>query len=143
MTGKSVILSTPLARRTAAEYLRDAQDGTVVTFKPATRSLLQNGHFHAICTALAKSDVQWMGKRRTKIGWKNLLISGHAIATMQETENTVGLEGELVSIRESSAQMSVARGSSLIEYSLAFCADKGVTPVYATEPRVLETESEG
>ena len=32
-----------------------------------------------------------------------------------------GLEGEFVNLRESTALMSKARGSSLIEYSRAFC----------------------
>ena len=63
-----------------------------------------------------------MGKPRTAKEWKVLLVSGHAVATKEETEVVPGLEGEFINIRESTALMSVRRGASLIEYSLAFCA---------------------
>ena len=38
-----------------------------------------------------------------------------------------GLEGEFVNIRESTALMSIKRGSSLIEYATAFALSNGVT----------------
>jgi hypothetical protein len=103
---------------------RHLQNGGVLRLeiKPDTRSLEQNDKFHALCEDLAKSAVEWHGKRRTKAQWKVLLVSGHAIATGEPVEMTVGLEGEVVNIRESTAQMSVKRSSSLIEYTQAFCA---------------------
>ncbi len=55
-----------------------------------------------------------------------LLISGHAVATKQEAEVVPGLEGEYVNIRESSAEMSVKRMSSLIEYTIAWATGQGV-----------------
>jgi hypothetical protein len=55
-----------------------------------------------------------------------LLISGHAIATKQGVEMMPGLEGEFLNLRESSAAMSIARMNSLIEYTLAYCANEGV-----------------
>jgi hypothetical protein len=97
-----------------------------VEVKPDTRSLEQNDHFHAVCEDLAKSGLEWQGKPRTKAQWKVLLVSAHAVATGEGAEMIPGLEGEFVNIRESTAQMSVARSSSLIEYALAFCAMKGV-----------------
>ena len=33
-----------------------------------------------------------------------------------------GIEGEFVNLRESTASMTKARSSSLIEYAMAFCA---------------------
>lgn len=90
--------------------------------RPARRSLDQNAKFHAICHDLESLGVEWQGKKRSAGSWKVLLISGHAIATKQEAEIVEGLEGELVSIRESSAEMSRARGASLIEYAQAFLA---------------------
>ncbi len=47
-----------------------------------------------------------------------------------------GLEGEFVNIRESTALMSVKRGSSLIEYATAYALSNGVTlhdPMYSEQ----------
>ena len=76
--------------------------------------------FHAICSDLASSKIQWAGKNRTAAEWKVLLVSGHAVATKEGSEIVPGLESEFVNIRESTALMSKKRGSSLIEYSIAF-----------------------
>ncbi len=55
-----------------------------------------------------------------------LLISGHTIATKEANKMVIGLEGEVVNLRESSAQMSVSRLNSLIEYVQAWAAGQGV-----------------
>lgn len=94
--------------------------------REAKRSLDQNAKFHAICGDFAKSDLVWFGKRRTARDWKTILVSGHAAATGEGAEVVLGIEGELVALRESTADMSKARGSSLIEYAIAFAAAKGV-----------------
>jgi hypothetical protein len=93
---------------------------------PATRTGEQNAKFHALCSDLAKSGLPFAGKPRDAAQWKVLLVSGHAVATKEGSEVIPGIEGEFVNIRESTALMSKARGSSLIEYSLAFCAEHGV-----------------
>jgi hypothetical protein len=41
-----------------------------------------------------------------------------------------GIEGEFVNLRESTARMSKARGSSLIEYTLAFVAMHDIKITY-------------
>jgi hypothetical protein len=97
-----------------------------VTVKPMNRTLGQNAKFHALCTDIAKSGATWAGKRRTTEQWKVLMVSGHAVATKAGAEMVPGLEGELVNLRESTAQMSVKRSSSLIEYTLAWCATNDV-----------------
>ena len=94
----------------------------VVEIRPENRSLDQNSKFHAICADIAKSGMQWAGKERSAEQWKVLLVSGHAMATKLGSDMVPGLEGEFVNLRESTARMSVARASSLIEYTLAFCA---------------------
>ncbi len=114
------------ARQRAAQDCMNAPDGYCVTVSEPTRSLEQNAKFHAICTGIAKAGIQWSGKRRTAVQWKVLLVSGHATATKEGSEIVPGLEGEFVSIRESTALMSKSRGSSLIEYTLAFCAMHGL-----------------
>jgi hypothetical protein len=114
------------ARARALEAVREAADGQVVTISDPTRNLEQNALFHSLCTDIAKSPLQWAGKRRDAASWKVLLVSGHAMATKEGAEMVPGLEGEYVNLRESTALMSKKRGSSLIEYTIAFCAQNGV-----------------
>lgn len=99
-----------------------AEHRLVLSVKPETRSLSQNAHFHALCGDIAASGIPWAGKHRTATEWKVLLVSGHAVATKQGSDMVPGLEGEFLNLRESTAHMSIARASSLIEYTLAFCA---------------------
>lgn len=107
-------------------YLLCGGGALVVSVRPETRTLEQNAKFHAICEDLAKSGLIWAGKQRKAAQWKVLLVSGHAVATKEDSEIVPGIEGEFINIRESTALMSKARGSSLIEYSLAFCVMHGV-----------------
>lgn len=123
------------SRRLCAEYVMQAPDGWAVVVKEPRRNADQNAKFHAICSDLAKSGLQWAGKQRTADQWKVLLVSGHATATKEGAEMVPGLEGEFVNVRESTALMSVKRSSSLIEYALAFCAMQGLEP--ATQPRTI------
>lgn len=132
---KSVYILQPSphpARRNAQQAIQTAPDGMVVTISEPRRNTEQNAKFHAICSDLARSGLEWAGKRRTSDQWKVLLVSGHAIATKEGAEMVPGLEGEFVNIRESTALMSVRRSSSLIEYAIAFCVDRGVV-VYQEE----------
>lgn len=103
-----------------------------LTVKEETRTEGQNRFFHKLAGEIAKAGVEWQGKKRTAIQWKVLLVSGHAVATQEGAEIIPGLEGEFVNIRESTALMSIKRGASLIEYTLAFCAMHGV-PIPAME----------
>ena len=109
-----------------AKPLLLAEHRLVLEVRPENRSLDQNAHFHALCVDIARSGIEWFGKPRKAEEWKVLLVSGHAKATKQEADVVPGLEGELVNLRESTARMSRARASSLIEYTLAFCAEHGV-----------------
>lgn len=99
--------------------------------KKATRSTEQNAKFHAICDDVAKSGTKWAGKTRTAAEWKVLFVSGHGVATKEGSDIVPGLESEFVNLRESTARMTVARSSSLIEYTLAWCAANSVRlPIY-------------
>lgn len=126
MPNRLLILAHAEARRRAEEAVREAPDGWMVEVKPPRRTTLQNSMFHAICQDFEKSRHPWMGEPRTAAGWKRLLVSAHAVATGDGAELTVGLEGELVDLRESTALMSVRRGSSLIEYALAYAHQNGI-----------------
>lgn len=109
-----------------AKPLLLAEHRLVLEVRPENRTLDQNAHFHALCGDIARSGIEWFGKPRKAEEWKVLLVSGHAKATKQEADVVPGIEGELVNLRESTARMSRQRASSLIEYTLAFCAERGV-----------------
>jgi len=126
MEKRTFYLISNRVRDNALAAVNEAEPGAIVSVSPPKRSLEQNAKLHAILTDLARSPLTWAGKRRTVEEWKMLAVSGHAIATKEAGEIIPGLENEFVSIRESTAQMSVKRASSLIEYLLAFCAQHGV-----------------
>ena len=113
-------------RENALQAVRDNEAFGTVSVLPKRRSGGQNDCFHAICHDLEKSKFTFAGKPRTQEEWKVLLISAPAVATKAPGEVIPGIEGEFVAIRESSAKMSSARASSLIEYALAYCASNGV-----------------
>ena len=123
---KTFILAHTEARARAVQAIAGAPDGYRVEVREPKRTDGQNERFHALCGDIAKSPVTWLGKRRSAVGWKVLLVSGHATATGEGSEMIPGLEGEFVNIRESTAQMSIKRGSSLIEYATAFAVTNGV-----------------
>lgn len=106
-------------RQRAIDELWGAPDGYEVVIKEPGRNLDQSARFHAICGEFEKLRIEWAGKPRTKDEWKNLLVSGHSVATKEDQEIVEGLEGEFVQIRESTALMGKRRASSLIEYSQA------------------------
>lgn len=120
------ILAHPEARRRAIAAVQEAPDGFAVDVKPRSRTLDQNAKFHALCADLERSRFVWAGKPRTAAAWKVLLVSGHAVLTKDGSEMVPGLEDEFVNLRESTARMNKARGSSLIEYTLAFMASNNL-----------------
>jgi hypothetical protein len=111
------------------------EPGWVVTIAPAGRSLDQNAIFHKLCDDIAKALPEWNGMSMAADDWKQLLILSHAMATDGSGVRLVkDLEGSgLVQLRESSARMSKSRATSLIEYCLAFAAQRGI-PLRETTP---------
>ena len=123
---KTFFLVHKQARSNVAVHAFKAPEGFMVTFSEPTRNSDQNAKFHAICSDIARSAMEWAGKKRTAAQWKVLLVSGHAVATKEDGEIVPGLEREFVSIRESTALMSVKRSASLITYALAFADMNGI-----------------
>lgn len=121
MDKRTFYLISSRVRDNALAAVNEAEPGAIVSVSPPKRSLEQNAKLHAILTDLARSPLTWAGKRRTVEEWKMLAVSAHAVATKEAGEIIPGLEGEFVAIRESTAQMSVKRASSLIEYLISFC----------------------
>ncbi|MFK5239422.1 recombination protein NinB [Glaesserella parasuis] len=122
-------LRTEKIKNNALQFVRalpvDEKNPLVVDVKPITRNLEQNAKFHAMCGDIAK-QVQFNGEWLPLEAWKVLLISAHAEATKEGSRLVIGLEGELVNIRESTAQMGVKRMASLIEYVTAYGVSNGV-----------------
>ncbi len=116
-------------KNNAIEFVRslpvDEKKPLVVDVKPITRNLEQNAKFHAMCGDIAR-QVQFNGEWLSLETWKVILISAHAEATKEGSHLVTGLEGELVNIRESTAQMGVKRMASLIEYVTAWGVSHGV-----------------
>jgi hypothetical protein len=127
MTERRVFRITPTNRRHVAEQVANLPEGYVIKAGPPTRSLEQNALLHAMFGELEKK-ARYMGRQMTLNQWKTLMISGHAVATGLASDADIipGIEREFVCIRESSAQMSVARMTSLIEYIQAWAADNNV-----------------
>ncbi|WJS89354.1 recombination protein NinB [Glaesserella parasuis] len=126
---RKYFLRTEKIKNNALEFVKalpiDEKKPLVVEVKPITRNLEQNAKFHAMCGDIAK-QVQFNGEWLPLEAWKVLLISAHAEATKEGSRLVIGLEGELVNIRESTAEMSVKRKASLIEYTTAWGVSHGV-----------------
>ena len=105
-------------RARAIKDIRLAPFGHVVTIKESTRSIQQNAMLHSLFQSLHGKE--WAGRPRNAETWKLLMVSAHAIAAGRPAEVILGLEGEMVNIRESTAQMSVDRMASLISYVQAW-----------------------
>ena len=97
----------------------------ILEVKEFTRTVEQNSKLHALFGELAH-QAKWSDSKLTAEQWKVLMISAHTIATKEPYRMVIGIEGEVVNLRESSAQMSVARMISLIEYIHAWGAQNGV-----------------
>lgn len=114
-----------LARQRAVQAIIQAPDGYHVIVREPTRSLEQNAKLHAMCRDISQ-QCQYLGRTLSTQQWKVLFVSAHAIATGQGADMIPGLEGEFVNIRESTADMTVSRKSSLIEYIHAWAAGQDV-----------------
>lgn len=116
-------------RSNAIQFIRtlplDDKKPLVMETKPLTRTLEQNAKLHAMLTDISKQR-EFNGKLRNVETWKSILVSAHCIATGNEVEMAIGLEGEVINLRESTAQMGVKRMESLIEYVTAWGIENGV-----------------
>lgn len=127
MDRQSFIISSRGNLITAFRYAEQFGHGKayVVEVRPLTRTDPQNKLLHALFGDLA-NQAKWQNEKLTAEQWKMLMISAHTIATKEPNKMVIGLEGEVVNIRESSAKMSVARLNSLIEYVQCWAAENGV-----------------
>lgn len=124
MTSRIFEITSDTVRRSICTEIVRAPIGWFVRLMPATRTLLQNSKLHATISDIGRLEL-YNGRHLATEQWKTLFISGHAIATGLGADMVAGIEQEPVNIRESSAHMSIARMSSLIEYISAWWAQNG------------------
>lgn len=112
-------------RKHAAEHVYEVGEGYVCEIRKRRRIESQNAKFHAM---LGDICAQWTfnGRRLRPMEAKVLFISAHACATGEGSDIVEGLEGELVNLRESSAEMTISRMGSLIEYVSAWGANNRI-----------------
>ncbi|WP_314186418.1 recombination protein NinB [Aggregatibacter kilianii] len=103
----------------------DDKKPLVIKIQPMTRNLEQNNKLHAMLSDISK-QCEFGGEKRDINTWKMIFCSAHRIATGDKAEMAIGLEGEVINLRESTAQMSVKRMASLIEYVTAWGVQNGV-----------------
>lgn len=89
------------------------------------RTLQQNKLLHKVCGEASKS-LEFAGTMRTTEEWKRVFASGYMYSVTKEARVFPGIEGEFVSLAPSTSQMGVKRMTDLIEYSTAYCQDRGV-----------------
>ena len=107
------------------ELPTDDKKPLVVKIQPMTRSLEQNSKLHALLSDISK-QCEFNGQKRDIDTWKMIMVSAHKIATGGKAEMVIGLEGEVINLRESTAQMSVQRLASLIEYVQSWAVENDV-----------------
>ena len=108
-----------------AGALLQASDKVVVEVREKNRTDEQNAKLHAMLGDIAKQKT-FNGQKLSIEQWKMIFVSGHRIATGGTAEMAIGLEGEVINLRESTARMGVHRLASLIEYIQAWAAGNGV-----------------
>lgn len=126
---KQFFLRSNQVRLNCIEFIRelptDDKKPLVVKIQPITRSLEQNSKLHALLSDISK-QCEFNGKKRDIDTWKMIMVSAHTVATGGQVEIATGLEGEDINLRESTAQMSIKRSASLIEYITAWGVENGV-----------------
>ena len=116
MTSKRLYVVSASNKPFICQQIQALAIGDHVRVGPPDRLLVQNSRFHAMCGDIAKQQ-KYLGRTLTGAQWKILMISAHSIETGEGADIVPGLTGEFVSLRESSAGMSISRMASLIEYS--------------------------
>lgn len=118
---RTVILTGPLQRRTAAQYLQDAPAGYVMTLAPATRSTVQNAKLWAMLGDVSR-QVVWYGKKLTPDDWKNVMT-----ASLRKLAVVPNIDGSgFVALGMHTSTMGVREMAELLDLIDAFGSERGV-----------------
>jgi NinB protein len=124
--GVPIVLAGIHTRAAACQAVREAPSGFVVRIEAPPRSSDQSSKFYALCSQLAGSALTWDNERQSKRGWHDLLLHGWMLATDRNPRLVAGLNGGRVSLLMSSREMTKAEMAELIDFSLAWAAEKGI-----------------
>jgi hypothetical protein len=125
--GATVLLGGERSRAAAVDLIMRAPMGWLCKIGSPPRTLDQNAKFWAMCTALAASEITWSGDRQAKDDWHDLLVSGWCVAEGRPPKLLIGLEGERVSLAKHTHNLGVDGMSSLIDYTAAWAAVRGIS----------------
>lgn len=115
------------ARALAELAVRSAAHGMVVTIRPPTRTHEQNAMLHAALTDIAE-QFPWHGQKLSVDVWKRLCTASWLREIGESPEMIPALDGKGFDvIFERTSQLTVAQMTSLIEWTMAFAVQHGVT----------------
>ena len=116
-----------IARKGACQAVLAAPQGYIVEIRPPTRSLDQNAALHACLSDIA-AQVEWKGHRFDIDTWKRLCVAAWLREKGESPEMIPALDGRGFDvIFERTSKMTVKQLSELLEWTLAFGAENGVT----------------
>ena len=105
-------------RANAIGAVHSAPEGSEVTISEPRRNLDQNAAFWAAMTELS-NRIPFAGEKRSAEDWRTLILSGWFKATGRTVAIMPGLEGEPVALGRSSARLSKAEMSEVLDYAHA------------------------
>jgi hypothetical protein len=109
------------ARTLAADLCAEAPDGTIVTFRAASRSLEQNAKLHAMLADVSH-QVVWYGTKLCVEDWKRIFA-----ASLQKVRVVPGIDaGTFVPVGLRTRDMTISEMSDMIELIYAFGSERGV-----------------
>lgn len=124
---KQIVLGSEKHRAHIGKLVAALDRGWMVTLTPPRRTIPQNSTLHmlianAVAGGLATAD----GRRLTEEEAKTAFVSGWMIENGHKSDIIKGFAGEPVQLRRSTTAFSKDELSSLIEYVLCECAQRGI-----------------
>lgn len=120
---RALLVLTPNTREKAAAWVRDWPNGTRVEFREPRRSLDQNAKLWALLSDVA-DQAQHCGQRYPAEVWKTLFMQAFG----REVRFLPTLDGSSVfPLGFRSSELTKAEMSDLIEFILAWGAERGIT----------------
>jgi hypothetical protein len=116
-----IIIRTEADRKEVARWARGTGTGTIVEFRKATRSNVQNALLWARLTEIA-AKVEWYGRYLSAEDWKNIFT-----ASLRKAEVVPGIDpGTVVVLGQRTSKMSISEMTDLLHLIDAFAAERGV-----------------
>jgi hypothetical protein len=123
---KRILLGSEKHRRFVGDLVAKLDRGWVVTLEPPRRTIPQNATLHMlIADAVAGGLATDTGRRLTEDEAKIVFVTGWMIE-QGEPSDVVGFGGRPVQLRRSTTTFDKGELSSLIEYIMATCAERGI-----------------